>query len=199
MLSISGTSKGSADSLDIFLHWIGRARRGYRHGRQHLMRVRQSSEDALDLGNFERQRRRLDILLHWDQACSPTRPVAGGGISRGAGEAASTIPLSGPEATLDSCGRSRCVDHDPRSAVFDAARTEANEPSSNPTVENERSAQHREYGVSLRAHCPSPCYLIKGSTEAKPDRHQTNLIFGSKCGRAQDKNYKLSSFSRCVA
>ena len=108
-------------------------------------------------------------------------------------------PAIGTGGHTDSCGRSRCVDHDPRSAGFNAARTEANEPSSNPTVENERSAQHREYGVSLRAHCPSPCYLIKGSTEAKPDRHQTNLIFGSKCGRAQDKNYKLLSFSRCVA
>jgi len=43
------------------------------------------------------------------------------------------------DTVLGNCGR-WCVDRDPRCA---AGRTEASQSSSNPTVEDERSAQHR--------------------------------------------------------
>ena len=122
------------------------------------------------------------------------------GTSKGSAEkAASMIARMETRSTLSlaiavACGVSAAI----RAPSFDAARTEANEPGDNPTVENERSAQHREYGESLRAHCPSPRMSGPRLTRAELDRNRTRLILGSKCGRAPTKTAGFHHFPKVL-
>src|SRR4029078_7449947 len=66
---------------------------------------------------------------------------------------------------LANWGCLRWIDCDARFVAFDAARTGANEPGSDPTVQNQRSTQHRQYGEPLWAHYASP--RISRLTRAK--------------------------------
>ena len=55
-LPVSATSTGGADASTSLCTGSGVLAERDPHGRQHLMRVGQSSEDALHLGDFERRR-----------------------------------------------------------------------------------------------------------------------------------------------
>ena len=56
-----------------------------------------------------------------------------------------------------------------RSGVLDAERTEAREPGSNPTGENDRSAQRPHYSKSARAHHPPP---VSSKAPLEPELHR---------------------------